>query len=664
MRQAIRSSFSLGSVLLAAGWIAGASHAEPAGEVVANAPAAATAQVPPPETQNTAPAQNPNAAPPQTQNPAPPAATANAEPPVPPAAEPAPAAAPMPAAPDATAAPATPPVPAQAAAPQKPQLGALVRAKLDVQAADSSEADIADAAALKAFYAARGDQPLWISDGALNDRAVLAIAEIKKANDWGLDATAFDLPDATGALSEDAAAEAELKMSLAALTYARHARGGRIDNPAMQLSSYLDRMPQLIEPKIVLDKLAAAAPPDTTLRGFHPQHPQFEKLRQRYLALLKSQEDAAHLVVIPRGPVISPGQKNAQVSLLRQRLQVAAPAGTPDAPTDATVYDAALVEAVKAFQTGSGLSPDGVVGNGTRAALNDFDIPSPDKVRANMEMWRWIPDDLGATHVWVNLPAFTFQFVRDGKVVHEERIITGLVDKQTPTFTADMDMVTAHPRWNVPDSIKVRELYPSLARGGSYFERQGLRMTKNGRPVDPYYVDWGSTDIRKFDVHQPPGPANVLGLFKFTFHNKHIVYMHDTPTKHLFERPSRPFSHGCVRVRNPQRLAELVLEADKGWTADQVAALVAGPAVETPVPLDTKIPVHLVYFTEVVDDAGEAQRFKDVYGHEERVKLALDGRFDAIAKGPDHLAPVKYSQTRATGGNSLETFMNNLFGGF
>lgn len=664
MRQAIRSSFSLGSVLLAAGWIAGASHAEPAGEVVANAPAAATAQVPPPETQNTAPAQNPNAAPPQTQNPAPPAATANAEPPVPPAAEPAPAAAPMPAAPDATAAPATPPVPAQAAAPQKPQLGALVRAKLDVQAADSSEADIADAAALKAFYAARGDQPLWISDGALNDRAVLAIAEIKKANDWGLDATAFDLPDATGALSEDAAAEAELKMSLAALAYARHARGGRIENPAMQLSSYLDRMPQLIEPKIVLDKLAAAAPPDATLRGFHPQHPQFEKLRQRYLALLKSKEDAAHLIQIPRGPVISPGQKNAQVPLLRQRLQVAAPAGTPDAPADATVYDAALVEAVKAFQTGSGLSPDGVVGNGTRAALNDFDIPSPDKVRANMEMWRWIPDDLGATHVWVNLPAFTFQFVRDGKVVHEERIITGLVDKQTPTFTADMDMVTAHPRWNVPDSIKVRELYPSLARGGSYFERQGLRMTKNGRPVDPYYVDWGSTDIRKFDVHQPPGPANVLGLFKFTFHNKHIVYMHDTPTKHLFERPSRPFSHGCVRVRNPQRLAELVLEADKGWTADQVAALVAGPAVETPVPLDTKIPVHLVYFTEVVDDAGEAQRFKDVYGHEERVKLALDGRFDAIAKGPDHLAPVKYSQTRATGGNSLETFMNNLFGGF
>jgi L,D-transpeptidase YcbB len=652
----VRISVSVGAVLLALS-VPAMCRADPAADVAATTPSPTTpsAAVTPPAA-TTAPTP-----------PAPAAATANSETP----AAPKPDAAPVPPAPPATNA-ATPPAatapaaaPVQAAAPQKPQLGALVRAKLDARAADASEAETSDAAALKAFYVARGDQPLWISDTALNDRAVLAIAEIKKANDWGLDAGAFDLPDAKGTLSEEAAADAELKMSLAALTYARHARGGRIDNPATQLSSYLDRMPQLLDPKIVLDKLAAAATPDATLRGFHPQHPQFERLRQRYLALQKSKDEATHLVIIPKGPVISPGQKNAQVPLLRQRLQIAAPAGTAEAPADDTVYDAALVDAVKAFQTAGGLAPDGVVGNGTRASLNDFDIPSPDKVRANMEMWRWVPDDLGATHVWVNLPSFTFQFVRAGKVVHEERIITGLVDKQTPIFTADMDMVTAHPRWNVPDSIKVRELYPSLARGGTYFEKQGLRMTKNGRPVDPYYVDWGSSDIRKFDVHQPPGPANVLGLFKFTFHNKHIVYMHDTPTKHLFERPSRPFSHGCVRVRNPQRLAELVLEADKGWTPEQVAELVSGQPVENPIPLSTKIPVHLVYFTEEIDDAGEVHRYKDVYGHEERMMLALAGRFDAIAKAPDHLAPVKYSETRYTGGgNPLETFMNNLFGGF
>ncbi len=546
--------------------------------------------------------------------------------------------------------------------PAKPQLGALVRTKIDAREAQASEAELSDGAALKAFYLARADAPLWIADGALNDRAVLVLAEIKKANDWGLDAAAFTLPEVAALPSEDSAAEAELKLSLAALAYARHARGGRITNPAVQLSSYVDRMPQLLEPKVVLDQLATSTTPDATLRGFHPQHPQFEKLRQRYLTLLRAAE-AEEVVLIPKGPVISPGQRHEHVALLRQRLKVPSPTATGDAPAD-TLFDDTLAEAVRAFQTEKGLSPDGVVGNGTRAALNAIDVPSPDKVRANMEMWRWIPTDLGATHVWVNLPAFTYQFVRDGKVVHEERVITGLVDKQTPTFTAEMDMVTAHPRWNVPDSIKVKELYPSLARGGTYFEKQGLRMTRNGRPVDPYSIDWGSADIRSYDVQQPPGPSNVLGLFKFTFHNKHIVYMHDTPTKPLFERPSRPFSHGCVRVRNPERLAELVLEADKGWTADKVAALVSGPPVENPIPLEKKLPVHLVYFTEVIADNGDVLRYPDVYGHEQRVMLALDGRFDQIARGDDHLAPVKYTQTRYTGGNPLETFMNNLFGGF
>lgn len=593
----------------------------------------------------------------------------------------APAATPAPAAPTAPAAtapgapapiapgtatqpaPATP-APQQDAAtspPAKPQLGALVRARLDALSKTMTVAEQEDAAALKAYYEAHADAPLWVADGALNDRGLLAAGEILKAADWGLDPTAFKLPVSTTGLSEEAAADAELKVSLAALTYARHARGGRITDPATQLSSYLDRKPQLLDPKVVIEHLAAASPPDVTLRGFHPKHPQFEKLRHLYLALLEWSVQAPEGVRIPKGPALSPGHTHEQIPLLRERLNVPAP--TDGAATDATVYDDALVVAVKAFQTEKGLSPDGIVGPGTRAALNDIDMPDPEKVRANMEMWRWIPEDLGATHVWVNLPEFTFQFVHEGRVVHEERLIAGLVDKQTPVFSADMDMVTFHPRWNVPDSIKVRELYPSLARGGRYFEKQGLRMSRNGKPVDPTYIDWSSTDIRQFDVQQPPGPSNVLGKFKFTFHNKHIVYMHDTPTKALFDKPSRPFSHGCMRVRNPARLAELVLQADKGWTPEQVAELADGPAVENPIPLQTKIPVHIAYFTERIDDAGEALHFKDVYGHVERVKLALAGRFDAIAVGPDHLAPVRLERPKYAA-TPLETFFNNVFGGF
>jgi murein L,D-transpeptidase YcbB/YkuD len=593
-----------------------------------------------------APAAPVTAAPAQTVVPqAAPAAAAPAAQPTPPAVEPQPqAAAPVP--------------------PAKPLLGALVRTRLDAFSKSATETEQQDVAALKDFYVARNDAPLWIADGALNDRAVLVIAEIKQANNWGLDASAFELPDATGVLSEDTAADAELKLSIAALTYARHARGGRIADPAKQLSSYLDRVPQLIEPKVVLADLAGPNPPDKTLRGFHPQHPQFEKLRQKYLELLKSAHEAEEIVRLPKGPALSPGQTHPHVALLRQRLNVPVAEGTPEKPADANFYDDALVAAVKAFQTEKGLTADGIVGGGSRAALNDIDVPNPDKLRANMELWRWIPADLGSTYVWVNLPEFMFEFVRDGKVAHEERIIAGLVDKQTPVFSAVMDTVTIHPRWNVPDSIKVRELYPSLARGGTYFQKQGLRMTKNGRQVDPYNVDWSTADIRQFDVQQPPGGANVLGQYKFTFHNKHIVYMHDTPTKNLFNQASRPFSHGCMRIRNPGHFAEVVLDYDKGWTPEKVAEIVNGEAVETPIALDKKIPVHVAYFTQWVDDAGELQSFKDVYGHEQRVMLALAGRFDAIARGPDHLAPVRYEKREYASGGTLDTFFNNLFGGF
>jgi L,D-transpeptidase YcbB len=147
------------------------------------------------------------------------------------------------------------------------------------------------------------------------------------------------------------------------------------------------------------------------------------------------------------------------------------------------------------------MRPDGIVGNATRAALNDVDVLSPQKILANMEELRWMPDDLGELYVTVNIPGFTLRIVKNGAVIHTERVITGLPDKQTPVFSETMKTIIFKPRWNVPESIKVVELWPSLARGGTYFSRQGLRLSQNGREVDPSSVDWSSTDIRKYDIY-------------------------------------------------------------------------------------------------------------------------------------------------------------------
>ena len=565
--------------------------------------------------------------------------------------------------------PATAPAVAPAPAPQDP-IGIALQQKLSAAAKRrADDADAQERAALSSFYATRVYAPVWVTSRGFNAKAVAVIAELGKANDWGLDAADFPaipvVAPAGDAPSPAALAEAEVALSLWALKYARYARGGRIMDPATQLSSYLDRKPQLLEPKDVIDKIAAASEADAYLRRLHPKHPEFEKLRQKLLEM-RSAAAATAMVKLPNGPQLVPGKSDPQVALLRKRLKVGLPPAT-DKPADENVYDDTLKAAVVAFQTESGTRPDGIVGNATRALLNDVKELNPAKLLANMEEWRWMPEDLGDLYVTVNIPEFTLRIVKNGAVIHTERVITGQPTKQTPVFSEYLKMIVFQPRWNVPNSIKVLELWPSLARGGTSFGRQGLRLSRNGRDINPESVDWSSSDIRNFDVYQPPGPSNVLGELKFAFPNKHAVYMHDTNAKGLFEEVSRPFSHGCMRVRNPRRMAEILLGEDKGWDAARIADLIANGPENNEVPIDRKIGVHITYFTAWVDDKGETQIARDVYGHEQRITQALQGRWSQIAKGPNHLAPVRTpeSVSYASGNfSSVGDFINSALGGF
>lgn len=351
------------------------------------------------------------------------------------------------------------------------------------------------------------------------------------------------------------------------LKYARHARGGRILDPTTMLSSYLDRKPQLLAATIVLDRIAAAEDVGAEMTGFHPRHPEFERLRQAYL-----------------------GQRLAR-----------------------------------------GTSAEGR------------------RLLANMEQWRWMPADLGQLYVQVNLPEFVLRVVKNGEVIHTERIVAGEIGKQTPIFSRPMKKIVFRPKWRVPESIKVRELWPSMVRGsGGQMTTFGLQLeTKDGQPVDWRGIDWARTDIRQYEVVQPPGPRSVLGVVKFAFPSQHTVYMHDTQDKHLFAASQRTFSHGCMRVRNPLLYAEVLLREDKGWDGAKVRELASSGPLDNEVVLEKRINVHMTYFTAQAGADGRVQSFRDVYGHERRITQALEGKWNQIARGPDHLAPVTPDLTAA-----------------
>jgi murein L,D-transpeptidase YcbB/YkuD len=540
-----------------------------------------------------------------------------------------------------TAAPAPSPG-VEAPLPVAPLTGlpAAICAELsDTAATPFQEADRAD---VTSFYRARACRPLWVDANGPSHLAELVTAELNRAGEWGLDADNFQLTaarpaQAPGQWSNDQLAAAELEITGKVLRYAHEAEGARIPDPEKQLSSYLDRAPDLTAASAVLTRIADQPDPAQILRGFQPAQEQFLRLKALLAELRGGPAAKASVFVIPtRGKMLAPGVRDADVAILKQRFGIASEPGSEQ------LFDDKLEAAVKTFQASKGLGSDGLVGPDTRAALAGNDTGSKaDKIKAviaNMEEWRWMPRSLGDRHILVNVPSFSITLIDDGKALLNERVIVGTADKQTPIFSKEMTTIVLRPRWNIPDSIKL-----SMLLSGRSIERQGYIVMRNGRQIESTKVNWAKANLSEYTFYQPAGDENALGLVKMLFPNKHSVYLHDTPSKSLFNEPVRLYSHGCMRVRNPQEFAQQIFNVDRGDDAPNVKVLVRKGPMDNEFKLDQPIPVHVGYFTVWVDDGGDAHYYNDWYGHQQRITLALAGRWNEIDVGRDHLAAVDTS---------------------
>jgi murein L,D-transpeptidase YcbB/YkuD len=225
---------------------------------------------------------------------------------------------------------------------------------------------------------------------------------------------------------------------------------------------------------------------------------------------------------------------------------------------------------------------------------------------SNMERWRWLPADLGARHIMVNVPEYRLRFFDDEKVIHQTRVIVGKEKSQTPIFSEEMKYLVVNPSWTIPPSIMKKEILPALASDPYYAERKGYKIIRRGN---------------KISVQQPPGERNALGFVKFMFPNQHAVYLHDTPNRNLFSAAKRAFSHGCVRVEQPFQLAEEILGQDGKWSEEKLRGLIGKG--ERYVHLRNPLPVHLTYFTVAIDEHGDMKTFDDLYGLDHKVQAAL-----------------------------------------
>jgi murein L,D-transpeptidase YcbB/YkuD len=526
--------------------------------------------------------------------------------------------------PDAIPAATPTPAPTPAATPQDaaaplvdPQMAAALTAALDALVAADVKASAIGAGdwraarlAIRAFYAARGFAPVWLDGHGLNPHGQAALARLERADEDALDLAAFALPkDLPADATPERLAEAETTLSAAVVAYAMQASGSRI--VPTRISSLITDRPTVADPDAALTAVAAAADPDAALEGYNPQQKGYRDLRDQLSRTRAAAPPppptpsaAPTTTRIPDGPSLGLGMHDSRVPLVRARL------GVPAEGAAAEVYDLPLAAAVQAFQRANGLPPNGALTPGTVAALSGgAAAPTPATtvspahriamLEGNMEMWRWEPRDMGVERIEINIPDYTLRMMQGDDLVHQARVIVGKPDTPTPIFSNAMKYILVNPIWRVPDSIVRKELAPHLAEDPDYLTRRGYEVAEIGGHMF---------------VSQPPGEGNALGHILFMFPNQHAVYLHDTPLRGLFGMARRAFSHGCVRLDQPMRLAELVMGA--GWSA-RLQAMIG--STERTVMLPHAIPIHLEYFTEFVDAAGALQEREDVYGITARV---------------------------------------------
>ena len=527
-----------------------------------------------------------------------------------PVAAPAPAAAPTPATAAApAAAPAPAPAPVVVANPDQPIMDAL-RELIGGRLARIIERK-ADRTAVEAFYSSRDYAPIWVGSAGATERARQAIEHLRHADADAMDPADYPVPSIQAGASPAALAEAEMRLTESVLDYARHAQMGRVHYS--RVSADITYELSAPAPLDVLSKVAAGRSAAEALDSYQPPHAAYKALRKK-LAEARGQKGDAGPAQVARGPVLELAtdkrtrqtvlMQDERVPLLRERL------GLP-AVRDDLFYDKPLADAVAQFQKEKGLAATGRLTQQTVDAFNGKRHERDDIViMANMERWRWVPRDLGKAHVVLNIPDFTLRVYNNNAQVWTTRVVVGKTGTPTPLLSETMKYITVNPTWNVPPSIVYNEYLPALQQDPTVLKRMGLNLVQNAD---------GSVHIS-----QPPGEANALGRIRFNFPNKFLVYQHDTPDKHLFAHTKRAYSHGCMRVQEPDKYAEVLLGIalpKEGYTREKIKSMYGRSEIDIRFP--APIPVHITYQTAFVDESGQLQIREDLYGRDARLLTAL-----------------------------------------
>ena len=490
---------------------------------------------------------------------------------------------------------------------------------------------VASEIVLPALYEQRGFTRAWTNENSVGQ----LLNALRTIDQDGLDSADYHLDQLevlhrrlNASETPDPALQADFDLlltdSLVRLGY--HLLIGKVDPVALDNNWNLDRTLGGLDPVLQTASAIEDGAVDDLIESLRPQHAFYHHLK-RALARYRRLAAKGGWQPVPPGAALKPGVRDVRVKALRRRLGVTGDMRAEDPVSD--VFDATLEAGVKRFQQRHGLDADGVVGKATLVALNVPVEARIDQIRANLERARWVLHELPDEYVLVDIAGFGVRYFRDASLIWETRAQVGKPFRKTPVFKSRITYLVMNPTWTVPPTILRKDILPKVRADRGYLEKKNLRVIdRDGKVIDAGALDWSKYPGAAFPymLRQDPGPTNALGRIKFMFPNAHAVYLHDTPSRSLFDRSERAFSSGCIRVEHPYEFAALLLDDDVKWNQQNILKAIDSKKTMS-VSLPRPVTVLLLYWTVNIDDKGEPVFKTDIYQRDPAVVAALAQRF-------------------------------------
>jgi murein L,D-transpeptidase YcbB/YkuD len=472
--------------------------------------------------------------------------------------------------------------------------------------------DLQHASLLDSIYSKRDYTPIW-TDRALREDLY---GSILRASEDGLEPEDYHLTYLQNSLAnlselnDEERSLTEIILTDAFFGLASDYNSGKL-NPAEIYSIWgVERnkidLPGLLNYGVQQNNILAA------IDSVVPKHEVYKGLKRslkEYQKLAKNEENPTFIT--EEGESIKADEVDERIPDIKRRLKELG-YWDKEVVDNATVYEESLQEAVKEFQEKYGIETDGVIGGRTIKTLNKTYRDRLEQIMVNLERWRWYPKDLGDQYIVVNIANYRLHFVRNGDTVATHRTMVGTEARKTPVFSDEIEHIVYNPTWTIPPTIKNKDVIPSASKDPDYINRKNFSIfNQSGQRMDPNEVNWSSSKVKGYTFRQEAGPANPLGLVKIIYPNKYMIYLHDTPSKSLFNKNLRAQSSGCVRVQDALDLAKMLLSNQPKYDDEKIEEIINSGKTTT-IKITQKVKVHHLYWT-AWNENGSTRFAEDIY---------------------------------------------------